>query len=168
MRLIRSFLFDALCALLWIAFAVCFVKAVRAAPAPRGIAITVTETGIDGEALADTPRSNAINMEAQYTCNQLSVTLAITPGSTTRVTLQCFEAGQGEGLQAIPFCVGGASSSCEPNIREFTLSKYTADASGVIWITSRWSITKRWAWCTVDDPDDSDGTVDMTGVRSWQ
>ena len=138
-----------------------------AAPADKGVPITVSESGIDDGAMADTLLTNAINMEAGRVTNQLSLTLAVTEGTSTRVTVQCFEAGTGEGYQAIPFCTNAASAECAPDIRTFTLSDYTA-AGGVIWITSRWPITKRWAKCQIDDPDDGNGTVDVTGVRSWQ
>jgi hypothetical protein len=137
------------------------------APADKGIPITATESGIDGGDMADTLLSNAINMESGRVCNQLSVTLAVTAGTSTRLTLQCFEAGQGEGFQPIPFCESAASAACGPDIRTFTMSDYTA-AGGVIWISSRWPVTKRWAKCQIDDPDDGTGTVIMTGVRSWQ
>lgn len=144
-----------------------FALIALAAPAERGIPIPSSVTGIDGANLADTPLSNPINMEESSVCNQLSLTLAVMAGTSTRVQVQCYEAGTGEGFQAIPVCGGSNPGVCEPDIREFTFADYIP-VGGVTWITTRWIATKKWMKCSVDDPDDGDGTVEVLGVRSWQ
>lgn len=131
--------------------------------------LTVTETGIDGENLADTPLSEPIHMEATgKRTNQLSLTIAVTPGTSTRIWVTCYESElKTSGFSQIPFCDSEYPSNCHPDVREFTLSEYTT-VSGKKYIASRWEITKQWSKCSVDDPDDGTGTVILTGTRSSQ
>ena len=135
--------------------------------------IAVDLTGINGENLQDTPVSDAINMHLNPTgggapviTNQLALTLAITPGTTTSVTLFCSESETStvNTMAKINRCPGG---TCTPDVRTYTLSDY-ATVSGVKYVTARFHVTKKYAACTLDDAANGSGTVVVTGTRSWQ
>lgn len=142
------------------------------------VPIAVDLTGVNGENLQDTPVTDAINMHlnpsgggAPVPTNQLALTLAVTPGTTTSITVFCSEADS-TGVTApavntfakISRCPSGA---CTPDVRTFTLSDFTT-VSGVKYITARFHVTKKWAACTLDDAANGTGTVVVTGTRSWQ
>jgi len=133
------------------------------------IPLTATQTGVDGENLADTPLSDPIHMEASgYITNQLSLTFAVTAGTSTRIQVTCYESELKTSAYAqVSFCDTAPTSNCQPDVREYTLADYTA-VGGVLYIPSRWGIKKAFAKCSADDPDDGNGTVVITGTRSWQ
>jgi len=125
---------------------------------------TATTSGVDGENLNATPVTDAIDMQSGSNCNQLAVTLAITPGSTTSVTLYCSE-GESSTVTAhakINRCPSGA---CTPDVRTYTLSNYDT-VNGVKYITARFPVAKRYASCTASGS--GTGTVVVTGTRSRQ
>jgi len=125
-------------------------------------------SGVEDEDLADTPETDVINMNAGQPTNQLSLTLSVTAGTSTRVQVVCYESNESASdFGPVPLCDSATPAACKPDLREFTLSDYTA-VSGVIHIASRWPIVKQFAQCTADDPDDGTGTVTITGARSWQ
>jgi len=126
------------------------------------IALTVAMTGVNGEDLADTPMTDAINMEAGQITNQLSLTLTVTAGTSTRVVVTCYESEDNVTYGRVSVCTSAASASCAPDIREFTLADYSGS------ISSRWPVTKKWIKCSADDPDDGTGTVIVTGARSYR
>lgn len=131
----------------------------------QGLAIT---TGITAGALADTLTTATINMQAGKVTNQLSLSLAVTPGTTTVVDVTCYESVDGStGWDQLVLCDNASPSACVPDIRRYTLANYTA-VSGVKWLASRWPITKKFARCSADDPNDGDGTVTVTGWRTWR
>lgn len=144
------------------------VRTAPVQPPHHSIEVTTTITEIDDEPLADDTPSSPINMHSTSPCNQLALTLAVTPGDSTSVEVRCEERGStSEGWQPVPFCSADAAASCAKDVRTFTLADYTA-VSGVIWLSSRWPIRKQFARCYANDPGDGTGTVDMTGWRSWQ
>ena len=134
------------------------------------VPLLVATTGVDGESLSATPVTDAIDMLDNSASNQLAITLAVTSGTSTRVRLYCSEGESSTvaSMAQINLCDAVAPvSSCAPDTREYTLSNYTA-SGGVRYITARFGFKKRWASCTVDDPDNGTGTVVITGTRSWQ
>lgn len=135
----------------------------------ENINITATDTGISAANLSATPLSSAIDMQGDgKITNQLSLTIAVTAGSSTRIQVTCYESSSKTASFAqISFCDNSSPSNCNPDVREFTLSEYTA-VGGILYIPSRWGIKKQWAKCSVDDPDNGTGTVTLTGTRSWQ
>lgn len=124
-------------------------------------------TGVTDADLADTPTTAAINMEASRVTNQLSLTLAVTPGTTTAVDVQCYESTNGVNFEQIMICDTASPSACKPDIRRMTLSDFTA-SSGVYYLAVRYPIAKKWAQCSADDAADGTGTVTITGARSWR
>lgn len=137
------------------------------------VELTVTETGINGENLQDTPVTDAINMLASpaggsssLRTNQLALTLNITPGTTATITVFCSESESStvNTMAKINRCPGG---TCTPDVRTYTLSDF-ATVSGKKYITARWHVTKKYAACTLDDAANGSGTVIVTGTRSLQ
>lgn len=124
-------------------------------------------SGVAGEDLADTPMTDVINMEASSPTNQLSLLVAVTPGTTTVVDVRCYESVNGVVFAPVPLCDSASPSACVPDVRRFTLANFVA-ASGVYYLASRWPILKKYAKCSADDPNDGTGTVVITGERSWQ
>jgi hypothetical protein len=150
-------------------FAILLVSSLALAqPARPSIAISSTVSGVAAEDLADTPVTDAINMEAGQVSNQLSLTLSITPGTSLLVDVSCAESSDGTNYGAIVLCDSDDPSACVPDTRRFTFSDFTADASGDYQISTRWPVTKKWVKCTVDDPADGTGEITITGSRSWQ
>lgn len=137
------------------------------------IPVTTTETGLSAEAIATTATSSAVHMEKNgYVTNQLDLTIAVTPGTSTRVRVWCTESdAMASGYAQFSTCrsatVSGAVEMCTPTVREFTLADYTT-VSGVKYIATRMHISKPWAKCNLLDPDGGSGTVTVTGTRSWQ
>ena len=130
-------------------------------------------TGVNGENLQDTPVTDAINMHlspsgsgAPVVTNQLALTLAVTPGTTTSITLLCSESETNTvaSMSKINRCPSGA---CTPDVRTYTLTNYVT-VSGVKYITARFDVRKKWVACTLDDAANGSGTVVVTGTRSWQ
>jgi len=134
----------------------------------RAVVITVAVSGVSAENLADTPLMDALNMEAGKRTNQLALNLAVTPGTSLVVDVRCYESSDGTNYGQISLCDGASPSVCAPDIRGFTLADYTADGSGVKHIATKWKAVKKYIKCSVDDPADGDGTVSITGSRSWQ
>lgn len=137
-----------------------------AAPGEKSLPLSTTVEDAD---LADTPATAVVAMEPSRVTNQISLTLEITPGTTTYVDVTCYESTAADsGFGIISFCDTQSPSGCKPDVRRFTLADYTADGSGVYWIATRWHVTKPYAYCTADDPADGTGTITITGTRSWQ
>lgn len=135
-----------------------------------GFSIT---SGVSAEDLADTPAINVVNMweGTREGTNTLALTLAVTEGSTTQVDVRCYESSTWNGLTyagfaPIELCDSATpKSACSPDVRNFTLSNYTA-VDGVKYIKTRWETRDQFVYCTADDPDDSTGTVTITGTRT--
>lgn len=138
--------------------------------APASIPIEATETGVAGTALSATPRTKRIDMEAGYPTNQLSWTLTITPGTSATVVVKCYESetGAANTWAQITKCEGSAAAGCDPDTRTYTLANFDTNAAGKKVIASRWGVKKKWALCTADDPADGNGTLVLTGTRTWQ
>lgn len=131
--------------------------------APQAVVpILAAESGVSAENLADTPVTDAINMEASQITNQLSLTLAVTPGTSLILDVSCYESQDGTNWDQISVCSSGA---CAPDVRRYTFSAY---AGAVKYLPTRWSITKKWVQCSTDDPADGTGTILITGARSWR
>jgi hypothetical protein len=124
-------------------------------------------SGVEDENLADTPVTDAVNMEATRATNHLSLSVAVTPGTTTSITVICHESTDGVAWSRISQCDSLTPSTCKPKTKTYTLADYTT-VSGVKTISSRWWTTKKWARCTVDDAADGTGTVTITGSRAWR
>jgi hypothetical protein len=122
-------------------------------------------TGVTAASLSATPTTAAIDMEAVHPTNQLSLTLAVTPGTSLTVDVRCYESNNSTTWDQISFCDTASPSACIPDVRRFTLASY---AGTVKYLPSRWALTKKYARCSVDDPADGTGTVTITGTRSWQ
>lgn len=122
-------------------------------------------SGVAAENLADTPVMDAVNMEASTATNQLSLTLAVTPGTSLTVDVYCEESVAGTTWSRISLCSSVTPSICQPELRGYTLADYDGTVKA---ISSRWPITKKFARCAVDDALDGDGTVTITGTRSWR
>lgn len=141
------------------------LAAFLAFPPDLPIAITATDTGINGGSMSATLVSNGINMTATRQTNQLALTLLVTPGSTTRVQVYCDESTDKAKWSQINTC--DSAGACTLDKRTYTLSGY-ATVGGTKAIASRWAPRRTWVRCTVDDPDDGTGTVILTGERTWQ
>lgn len=140
------------------------------AAAAQAVTISATQSGVSGESLSATPMTDTINMETVKPTNQLSLTLTITPGTTTVVRVRCYQSlsGASGSWGPLPVCDAAVPiSSCVPDVRSFTLSDYTT-VGGVKVITTNWWVKQKYAQCSVDDPNDGTGTVVVTGSRSWQ
>lgn len=134
--------------------------------ADPGIAVSATTTGITAANLANTPTTSGVNMEEGRATNQLSLTLAVTPGTSLVVDVRCYESQSGTAWDQIALCDSVTpKSACHPDVRTFTLADYSGS---VKYITTRWAIKKKYAKCSADDPADGSGTVTITGARSWQ
>lgn len=144
-----------------------FLLAFLLAAPTNTVILTTSTTGIAASDLADTPLSLSINMQAGVRTNQLDLTLAVTAGTSTRVRVTCYDSVDDSVFAQMIFCDSASPSACFPDVREFTLSDFSA-VGGVIYIPSRWAVTKQYVKCSVDDPDDGTGTVSLTGARSWQ
>ena len=141
-----------------------------AAPAlAQNVPVTTTHTGLSGDAIATAALSDPIDMEAQgKRTNQLALTVEVTPGTTTRIRVTCYESSsKTNGYAQVCFCNTTSPSTCKPDLREFTLSDY-ATVSGKKYIKTHWGIREQWAKCSVVDPDGGSGTVSVYGTRSWQ
>lgn len=135
----------------------------------NGIQLTATDFGISAANLSDTPVSSAIDMENTVASNQLSLTISITPGTTTSITVRCSDSvdNSSNSYSQIGICDGNASATCAPDIRTYAMSDYTTQTGKKI-ISSNWRTKKRYVKCTLDDAADGTGTVTVTGTRSWQ
>lgn len=131
--------------------------------------INSEQMGIEASVLADTPLSEPIDMEANsLRTNQLTLTVIVTPGTTTRVQVTCYESHSStSNIAQLSFCDTASPSACVPDVRTFTLANY-ATVDSLKYIKTRWIFTERWAKCSVDDPDDGTGTVSVSATRSWQ
>jgi hypothetical protein len=133
--------------------------------------ITAAKTGVTAKALSGTPTTEAILMAGPQTYGaelvatpQLSLTLAVTPGTTTVVDVRCYESQDGANFDAISICDSTVpKAACTPDIRQYTLSAFSGT---VRYIPSRWVVTKKYVKCSADDPNDGSGTVTITGSRS--
>jgi hypothetical protein len=129
----------------------------------NGVAL---DTGVTAANLSATPTTSATDMEAVRPTNQLSLTLAVTPGTSLTVDVRCYESANNSTWDQISFCdTTTPKSACVPDVRTYTLASF---AGAVKYIPSRWHVTKRWAKCSADDALDGSGTVTITGTRSWQ
>ena len=136
------------------------------------LVISSTETGVLNAALSGTPTTKAIDMQPNadgsttpgYLLHQLSLTFAVTPGSTTSFSVTCYESQDGTHFDYINPCDNTTPAAvCAPDIRSYTIANYTA-VGGVDYIGSRWIITKKYARCSATGV--GSGTVTVTGVRS--
>lgn len=135
-----------------------------ASAAQTAIAITATQTGLTGSALSGTPTTSALNLEASQVTRQLSLTLAVTPGTSLVVDVRCYESQNASVWEEIVICDSATpKAACVPDVRQFTLASYT----GVVkYFTSRWELTKKYVKCSFDDPEDGSGTITVSGARS--
>jgi len=146
-----------------------FVLAILAAD--PSVPLSIETTGVSGAALSGTPTTLPIDMEGAVSgtarvSNQLALTLAVTPGSTTAIVVKCYESANNSTWAQIGLCDSVApTSGCAPDARQFTLSSYTTVGS-IKTIASRWSVKQRYAKCSVYGA--GSGTVSVTGSRSWQ
>lgn len=134
----------------------------------KSIHHSAASLGVSGADLADTPTTNAINMEEGSWMNQLSLEIAVTPGTSLVVDVRCYESYNGTDFGQIAICDTSPTSACIPDVRRFTLADWTADGDGVKHLVSRWPTTKRFIRCSVDDPADGDGTVSIVAVRTFR
>lgn len=133
------------------------------------VVLSVADTGVSAAALADTPETLPINMEAVRLTNVLSLILRVTPGDSTGVVVTCYESDKGSVWAQMVLCdYGEPSSSCKPDSRTYTLSDWTAAADGNYYLPTHWSSTKELVKCSVDDPGDGTGTVSVTGDRTYR
>ena len=132
-------------------------------PVPPTIAVTAAQTGVVAAALSGTPWTNAIDMEATWPTHQLSLTLAVTPGTTTSFVVKCYESQTATMTNPELISPCDASGACTPDSRTYTIANY-ASVAGVYTIPSRWVITKRYAKCNAYNS--GSGTITITGVRS--
>ncbi len=137
------------------------------------IPVTASQTGLSAEAIATTATSSAIHMEKDgYVTNQLDLTVAVTPGTSTRIRAWCTESdAMASGYAERSLCRGpkvpGAVLQCTPDLREYTLADYLT-VSGVKYIGVRVHVSKPWVKCEFVDPDGGSGTITVTATRSWQ
>jgi hypothetical protein len=145
--------------------------ALLALAADQSVPLSLETTGISSAALSGTPTTNSIDMEAQVSgvarvTNQLALTLAVTPGSTTAVVVKCYESSNNSTWGQVGLCDSKApTSSCAPDARQFTLADYTTVGTLKL-ITTRWSFKQRFAKCSAYGA--GTGSVSITGSRSWQ
>lgn len=148
-------------------FAFVAVALLSSSALAQNIPITATDSGISATAIATVATSNPIDMEPQgKRLNQLSLTIAVTPGTTATIEVRCYESSaKTSGYAIIAKC--NSAGACIPWVRTFTLTDY-ATVSGKKYIKTRWSIREQFAECSVLDPLGGSGTATMTGTRSWQ
>jgi len=146
----------------------CFVLLVSAVAlaADASIPLTLEITGVSNISVSTTPMTRPIDMELTTVTNQLALTLAVTPGSTTTILVKCFESGNNSTWAQIGFCdTLTPTSGCVPDARQFTLADYTAVGAQKI-IASRWDPKQRYVKCSVYGL--GTGKISITGSRSWQ
>jgi hypothetical protein len=139
-----------------------YIALIAALVATPTNSITVA-TGVAAEALADTPTTDAINMEAGYATNQLSLTIAVTAGTSTRVQVTCYDSTDNVTYAQRTLCDAQATSDCVPDVREFTLADWATPS-----FSTTWHAPKKWIKCSADDPDDGTGTVTITATRGYR
>lgn len=128
------------------------------------IELSATQLGLNGAALSAGNPTRTIDMEGT---NQLSLTLTVTPGTTTAVTVKCYESATGAANSwgQISVCDGNAAANCAPDARTYPMTDYETQGTVKV-IESRWHVTKRYAMCK---PSASGtGTLVLTATRSWQ
>jgi hypothetical protein len=131
------------------------------------IVLSVDTTGVSNASVSGTPAMKPIDMEGTADTNQLSLSLAITPGTTTAVVVKCYESENNSKWAQISLCDAVApTSDCQPDARNFTLANYTTMPTGQKVIASRWSVKQRYARCSVYGA--GTGKVSISGSRSWQ
>jgi hypothetical protein len=132
-------------------------------PVSPTIAVTAVQTGVTATSLSTTPWTNPIDMEATWPTHQLSLSLAVTPGTTTSFVVKCYESQTATMTNPELISPCDASGACTPDSRTYTIANY-ASVAGVYTIPSRWVITKRYARCNAYNS--GSGTITITGVRS--
>ena len=124
--------------------------------------LTVSDTGINGDALSGGVVSSVIDMDSKIETNQIAWTVAVTAGTTTRVHVTCEESQDNSTWGYVPLCDGALpTASCSPDTREYTLTDGAT-------FSTRWAFAQRYVRCTFEDPDAGTGTVIVTGSRSAQ
>ena len=140
-----------------------------ASPALAGdasIPLTLEITGVSNLSQSTTPVTRPIDMELTTVTNQLSLTLAVTPGSSTALVVKCYESGNNSTWAQIGLCDSVApTSECQPDARQFTLANYTT-VGGMKIIATRWSVKQRHVKCSAYAT--GTGKISITGSRSWQ
>lgn len=146
-------------------FALFLVPAIALANQPV-INMTVTQTGINGEDMADSPVTDSVNLMGAYPTDNICWTAIVTAGSSTRLVVSCEDTGDNGSGTAIAadwavmsVCDNTVPNAvCKPDKREWTL------ADGLK-IKTCWNYRSAHIRCTFDDPDDGTGTVVVTGQR---
>lgn len=135
-------------------------------PNKVGKEITAAQTGISEENLADTPTTEVIDLWADgFVFPDLKLVIAVTPGDSLTVDVTCANSPDKKAFAPEPLCDAATpKSACVPDVRSFTLADYPT-IGGKKYITSNWRLRRRYAQCSVDDPQDEDGTVTVTAVR---
>ena len=138
------------------------VAAMLFAGVPRPlITLTATEVGINGENLKDTPVSDPINMQGRWNTNQLTLMMAVTPGSSTQMIVTCdVSLLELAGYKPIQRCTSGDPHVCVPKRWKYNL----ANEVGPLNVPSNYP----WIKCTFDDPDNGTGTIVVTAIRGVQ
>lgn len=147
-------------------FAIMLLAGVASA---QNVPLTATDTGLTAAAIAAVKTTDPIHMEGKgkYS-NQLSMTWAVTAGTSATIRVTCYESkDKSSNYAQIGFCDTSSPSVCHPDVREFTLSEYTA-VGGVLYVKTRWEIAEQWVKCSIVDPLAGSGTVTVTGTRSRQ
>ena len=150
-----------------------FALSIPAFAADQSVPLSVDDTGVSKAALSGTPTTRSIDMEgaaagstvARVT-NQLSLVLAVTPGTTTTVLVRCYESSNNSTWGQIGLCDSSTPTSiCGPDARQYTLSDF-ATVGGMKTIATRWAVKARFAKCSFYGA--GTGTASVTGSRSWQ
>jgi hypothetical protein len=153
-------------------FLLCSILLSLSIPAPSSAAdasipLTLEITGVSNASLSATPMTRSIDMELTAVTNQLALTLAITPGTSTAIIVKCYESSNNSTWAQIGLCDSATpTSACAPDAREFTLANYASTAGGQKIIATRWDVKQRFAKCSAYDA--GTGKISITGSRSWQ
>jgi hypothetical protein len=124
---------------------------------------STAKTGIAADACSGGVTSEPIQMDqtdsGSYNTIDWSVTAA-TIGSTTTVTVTCFDSyTSASGYTPIMFCPSSASATCAADARNFPIS-------GSVGFSTRWYTGKRWIKCTFTCT--GSGTINASAVLSKQ
>lgn len=122
-------------------------------------------TDIDGDALSGGVTSRAISMTPprEWGSSAMAWHLAVTPGTTTTVTISCEESPDSTTWFTLPFCSPEPTSTCAQLKLEFPVAP-----AGI----NNWSFAVRpraqYVRCKFEDEAAGDGTIVVTGTRFAQ
>ena len=127
--------------------------------------VTVTDTGINGDDLADSPETNAINMEDFALYTRLTLYAKVTQGTSTKVYVTATASNDGVTYYEIP---QAASAVTDGNLVMDEMEMRWTIGGNRNLIVDLKDLNHKFIKVKFDDPDDGTGTVIVTGFKSEQ